>query len=399
MDPFALNLRHLRSVVAVVELGTLSAAASRVGLSQPALTQGLSKLERQLARTLFERRPGGLSPTDAGSLLAIRARTAFALLGDACRLAGRRGFTRPEHIITATQARALLHVANAGGFAAAAAASGLSQPALHRAVRDLEHVTGMALIERRGRATRPTEHGRRMARGVRLAARELAAAISELTAGPSGGDRIVVGAMPLSRARLLPLALAALLRAEAAVTVEIVEGTWRDLVEQLRDGVLDLMIGALRDSPPPDVVQRPLFDDRLAVIARAGHPLDGVPAPTHAQLAAFPWIVGSTGTPLAAEWRNLFAGLPTPPAPVACGSAMLMRTLLRETDLLTLLSPDQVALEIEARQLTAIGPALGGSSRKIGLTTRADWRPTRAQSRLVTLIGEVASSEKSQENL
>jgi LysR family transcriptional regulator of gallate degradation len=39
------------------------------------------------------------------------------------------------------------------------------------------------------------------------------------------------------------------------VLIDVVEGSWRELVEPLRDGVIDLMIGALRDEPPPDLAQ------------------------------------------------------------------------------------------------------------------------------------------------
>ncbi len=391
--PFDLNLRHLRSLSAVVEQGTLSAAAARVGLSQPALTQGLSKLERQLDRVLFERRPDGLAPTEAGLVMASRAAAAFTYLGSAsrARIAG-RGFSRPEQLMTATQLEAFLHVANAGSFVGAAAESSLSQPALHRAVRDLEQVTGVPLVERRGRGVALTAHGQRMARGVRLAEREIAAGIAELSADPAGTGRIAIGAMPLSRALILPRALAAFTRAAPGVVVDVIEGSWRELIDPLRDGLLDLTLGALRDTPPPGVVQRALFADRLAVVARAGHPLVGITAPTRDDLAGFPWIVGSRETPLAAHWHRLFAGGTLPAAPIACGSVMVIRGLLQDSDLLTLLSPDQVALEIDAGLLTTIGPPLAGSLRTIGLTTRADWRPTTAQRRLVELI-EAASSE------
>ncbi len=391
--PFDLNLRHLRSLSAVVEYGTLSAAATRVGLSQPALTQGLSKLERQLDRVLFDRRPDGLGPTEAGLAMASRAAAAFAYLGSASRArATGRGFSRPEQLMTATQLEAFLHVANTGSFVGAAAESGLSQPALHRAVRDLEQVTGVPLVERRGRGVALTAHGQKMARGVRLAEREIAAGIAELSADPAGTGRIAIGAMPLSRALVLPRALAAFARAAPGAVVDVIEGSWRELIDPLRDGVLDLTIGALRDAAPPGVVQRALFADRLAVVARVGHPLAGIAAPTRSDLASYPWIVGSRETPLAAHWQRLFAGGALPAAPIACGSVMVIRGLLHDTDLLTLLSPDQVALEIDAGLLTTIGPPLDDSLRIIGVSTRADWRPTTAQRRLVALI-EAASAE------
>lgn len=391
LHAFALNLRHLRALSAMVEHGTVSAAALRIGLSQPALTQGLSKLERQLGCSLFARRPDGLVATAAGRTMADRADAAFRLLATATRGGGgTRGFSRPEHLLTATQLDAFLHVADAGSFVGAVAAADLSQPALHRAVRDLEQVVAVPLIERRGRGIVLTGHGRRMARGVRLAARELAAGISEISANPAGSGRIAIGAMPLSRALVLPRALAAFTRAAPDAVIDVTEGSWRELVDPLRDGTLDLLVGALRDTPPPDLAQRPLFDDRLAVIARAGHPLASVTQPTIEQLSAFPWIVGSPATPLRRQWHAVFAGRPLPPSPIECGSVMVIRGLLADTDLLTLLSPDQVALEIRAGMLTTIGPALDDSVRTIGLTTRADWRPSLAQAHLLALIEQAS---------
>jgi DNA-binding transcriptional LysR family regulator len=62
-DPFDLNLRHLRALLSIAEKGSITAAADSVSLSQPALTQGLAKLERQFGYTMFERRSGGMVPT------------------------------------------------------------------------------------------------------------------------------------------------------------------------------------------------------------------------------------------------------------------------------------------------------------------------------------------------
>ena len=72
--PPDINLRHLRAVSAIAEHGSLSAAALAIGLSQPALTQGLGRLEEQIGATLFERRPDGMRTTTAGTILAARAR-------------------------------------------------------------------------------------------------------------------------------------------------------------------------------------------------------------------------------------------------------------------------------------------------------------------------------------
>lgn len=385
--PFSLNLRHLRAIQAIAARGSMSAAADAVSLSQPALTQGIAKLERQLGVALFERRADGMIPTRAGTIFAERAAAAIAHLAAASPRRGGRGFARPEMLMTATQLAAFLALADAGSFVGASYATGLSQPALHRAVRDLEQLRAQPLVDRRGRGVALTDAGRRLARGVRLAAAELAAAIAEIA--PDGGDggRIAIGAMPLCRALLLPAALARFVASGASATIDVVEGSWRELVEPLRDGAVDFMIGALRPEDVPDLVQTPLFDDRLAVIGRTGHPLAGG-APDLAALAGYPWIVGQSGTPLRAHWENIFEGRPLPHAPIECGSVMTIRGVLRDSDFLTLLSPDQVALEIEAGMLVRIGGALAGTVRTIGVTTRAGWRPTLAQDRFLALLRE-----------
>lgn len=386
LHPFDLNLRHLRAVATVVERGSLSAAAGAVSLSQPALTQGLAKLERQLGTALFDRRPNGVAATAHGGIVADRARAAIAHLAQAARR-GRspRGFARPEQLVTATQLRAFLALADAGSFVGAAMATGLSQPAIHRAVGDLEQLLGAALAERRGRGVALNPDGRRLARGVRLAAGEIAAAIAEVQGQAAERGRIVIGAMPLSRARRLPAAITALLRGAPLARIDVVEGSWRDLVDPLRDGVIDLMIGALRDPTPAGLDQRPLFIDRLMIVARAGHPLAGTD-PDRDTLAHYPWIVGREGTPLRDYWRALFAGRAPPPAPIACGSVMTIRGVLLDSDVLTLLSPDQVALELANGVLTTIGQPIHGAMRTIGLTTRSGWRPTPMQQRFIDLL-------------
>jgi DNA-binding transcriptional LysR family regulator len=389
--PFDLNTRHLRALSAIISRGSLSAGADAVSLSQPALTQGIAKLEGRLGVTLFERRPDGVSPTPEGVLLADRSRVAFAHLARASRFGG-RGFASPELLMTATQLRAFLALADAGGFARAAEATGLSQPGVHRAVRELEQICGMPLVERRGRGVALTTQGHRLARGVRLAGAEIAAAIAEIGgANHEQGGSITIGAMPLSRAMVLPRAIACFTAEYPRVRIDVVEGSWRELIDPLLDGVLDITVGALRDQPPPGSRQIPLFVDKLVVIGRSGHPLAAQRAPSLDALANYPWIVGQLGTPLRSQWERLFGTRPLPRAPVECGSVMVIREILRDSDFLTLLSPDQVALEISAGILTTIGPPLAESSRTIGITTREDWRPTTAQARFLALIETTSS--------
>ena len=64
-----MQLQDLRAFVAVVELGRFTLAAQRLNTVQPAVSQSVRRLERELGLTLLERRPGGTVPTPAGSSL------------------------------------------------------------------------------------------------------------------------------------------------------------------------------------------------------------------------------------------------------------------------------------------------------------------------------------------
>lgn len=150
-----------------------------------------------------------------------------------------------------------------------------------------------------------------------------------------------------------------------------------------------MMIGALRDaSIGQDVVQRPLFEDRPTIMARAGHPLAG--GWDAEALRRYPWILPPEGTPLRQLWRQMVEALggDLPAVPIECGSVMTIRELLVSGDYLTMLSIDQLALELNAGLVIDIGPAPGAISRTIGLTTRADWRPTRLQARFMAAIDQ-----------
>jgi DNA-binding transcriptional LysR family regulator len=386
-DPFDLNLRHLRALLAIAETGSITAAAEIVSLSQPALTQGLAKLEKQIGYGMFERRSEGMIVTPVGTIVIERVRAAIDHLAG-----GAKGLTRvfqhPERLMTMTQLRAFLALAEAGSFTGAASNTALSQTAVHRAVSDLEQVIGGKLVERRGRGVWLNAAGRKLARGIRLALSELTAAIVEL-GRETEGELIAFGALPLARPFLVPTAMGKLSQEQPLARFEVLEGSWRELVEPLRDGRVDLIVGAVRPFEITDLHQMPLYEDRLVIACGSQHPLAGPDLPLLDVLASYPWIVPAANTPLRLIWDRMFEGHAQPKTPIECGSVMIIGRLLTEGNFLTLLSPDQVALQIRLGLLARVGPPLEDSTRKIGITTRRSWRPTAMQRRFIALLGEI----------
>ena len=90
-----MQLHQIRHFLAVIETGSIRAAARKVGLSQPALTKSLRALEQALETPLVQRSARGVTLTEAGRLFLGRARTVQAELRHAAdelaQLAGRQG--------------------------------------------------------------------------------------------------------------------------------------------------------------------------------------------------------------------------------------------------------------------------------------------------------------------
>lgn len=392
-SPFELNLRHLGALPAIQEHGRITSAAEAVFLSQPALTQGIAKLERQLGCTLFERQTEGMKATVLGEMVVERVRAAMSHLAVGARSIT-RGFDHRARLMTMTQLRAFLALAAAGNYAAAARSTGLSQTAVHRAVGDLEQLVGKELVERRGRGVSLNPSGKKLARASRLAIGEINAIIVELGLAPEG-NVISVGALPTSRPFLVPEAMAKLTKEQPAARFKIFEGSWTDLVEPLRDGLVDFVVGALRPQESSDLSQTPLAEDRLVIVAGSHHPLAGNKNPSIEALGAYPWIVDPANSSSQTQWEKLFAGRELPPSPIECGSVMIIGRLLTSGDFLTLLSADQVALQIRSGLLAHVGVLLADSRRLVGVTTRLNWRPTAIQRRFIELLGDVAASRDS----
>lgn len=398
-----LNLRHLRAVSEIARLGSVSAASAAVHLSQPAVTQALAKLERTLGALLFTRDSTGMFATEAGALFINRVDRALDHLRVGVRRAvaagGRRGAngTRHlDHLMTGAQLRALLAVAKAGNFSLAARRVGVSQPSLHRLARDLERICGVTLFAKTSQGIDLTQAARRLALHTRLAFAELNQGFEEVDLW-RGVDsaRIVVGTLPLVRSFILPKAVNDLAAQRPEVDVLVVDGPYDDLLHGLRHGEIDVLIGALRDPPPiDDVVQTELFQDRLGVFGRRGHPLAGRTDLSATGLAAYPWVAPRHGTPTREHFDALFsqAGLAPPTGLVETSSMVMMRALLMNSDRLTMISTHQIRFEEQRGSVERLELDLSHTSRPIGTTVRRNWQPTATQSLFLDLLKRASTA-------
>ncbi|MCA0920791.1 LysR family transcriptional regulator [Pseudooceanicola nanhaiensis] len=380
------NLRHLAGIVAIAEGGTMSAAAERLNLSQPALAQGLAKAESSLGAALFLRNAKGMQPTEAGQIFAARLLRGFAFLRMAGPLAQRDHLDR---LVTLNQMQSLIAAVDHGGMRAAAVRMGRAASSVSRACRELEAQTG-ALFDH----GRPTRQAEELARVFKLALNEFRQGQEDVLGlqGVAGG-RLAIGCLPLVQAMILPEALNRFAPEFPAVAPQVVDGDYDSLVRGLWRGDLDMLVGALRPEGLPDqLVQMRLFSDELLVVARPGHPLAGLASVRLVDLARYPWIAPRVGAPARGYFEAMQSVLkPAPelPLPIETGAHSVMRGLLMGSDRLTVTSRLQVQRDIAQGLMVPIHYALSGSGRDIGVTHVEGWLPSVPQARFLEILRQV----------
>lgn len=171
------------------------------------------------------------------------------------------------------QLRHLVALADQGHFGRAAEACAVTQSTLSASIKELEGVLEAPLVDRTKRRVVLTPLGEETvgrARRILEETEELALA-ARATHAPLTGT-IRMGAIPSIGPFLLPKVLPGLRRAYRQLKLYLVEDLTERLVEQLRQGKLDVVLLALPyDCGPAET--KVLFEDRFVVALPKTHPL------------------------------------------------------------------------------------------------------------------------------
>lgn len=309
------SFRQLLVFETVARTENVSRAAAAIHVSQPAVTQAIAQLEGEVRAPLFRRRNTGCYLTEAGEILQRRTARLFAQLdqalaelGIASSRAGLSDLRSVERKLSRPQMRALLAIAANGSFAAAARALAMSEPSIHRAARELERVLRRALFQRTAHGLTATKPATEFARRVRLAVHELEYAIEEIEASQGRNrSRIGLGLLPLAGAFFVARALKDFGEACPETRIEVIDGSFDFLIEKLRSGGIDFIIGPVRNLDRGlGVVETVLFDDAYALVARCGHPLIRKQPIRREDLLGYDWVEPPPDTPRRVVYDALF---------------------------------------------------------------------------------------------
>lgn len=181
-----------------------------------------------------------------------------------------------------------LTVAKTGSFTRAANIIGISQPALSRSIQKLEHSVGKPLFERQPRGVKLSEIGVLLLDRAKQIRELVDDTISELQE-VSNSRQIRLGVIPTIAPYLLPEILKSIVCKHPKIEVHVQENTTQNIVQQCKDGEIDLAIVALPINETHLKVE-PLFEDELILVVPKGHPLEKKQVIALSDIQEFPFI-------------------------------------------------------------------------------------------------------------
>jgi len=404
MNSEYLSLRKLKAARVVADLGNISHAAEVLNRTQSAVSKGISELESRLNVQLFDRSAQGVEITNQGAVFIERIRQAEAEFSRAEVLhaqVSRQAATRHNNPvfnmeISRKRLAAFLVVYDLLDVAAAAERLRLTRAAVYSSLRQLEQWLGCPLFSSGAVGLTSTPAADGLATHTRLAFALIRHGLEDISSlqGEMRG-RVVIGTLPYSRTVLIPRTIDRVLKEHPGLHIATREGPYDTLERSLRSGELDLIIGATRfHDEHSHVSSENLFEDELAVIAGAQHPLLRASRVSLADLEDYGWVLPLKQTPARQLFESQVAQRFTAPLRevVETGSLSTVRGLLLESDRLALLSRHQVYHDERAGLLQALPVRLEGTSRPIGITKRAHTTPSPAAGAFIETLREMSGS-------
>src|SRR2546430_9107999 len=268
-------------------------------------------------------------------------------------------------------------------FGRAAAACGISQPALSMQIKDLEEALGAVLIERGARQVRLTKFGEDAA----LRVRDILRSVDELGdfARASRGwlaGQLHIGMIPTIAPYLLPTVIGNLTRMHPELDVHVREALTSRLIQELVEGRLDTAIVALPVSEP-SLTEVVCFSENFLLV-RPGED-EGTPVPSHETLREMRLLLLEEGHCFRDQALS-FCNMQSPPREVLDASSLSTLVQMVGAGIGVTLIPE-MAVAVETRSATVSVARFRNPqpSRTIGMV----WRKTSPLARQLLQISEV----------
>ena len=281
-------------------------------------------------------------------------------------------FERVERRVKLQDVRTLILVAQTGSMGRAAKRLATSQPAVSRAIADLEHALGVRLLDRGPQGIEPTPYGRAIiARGVAVFD-ELRQGIKdiEFLSDPTAGELRFACSESMADGLVFEV-IDRLTCRYPGIQFHVVTGGGPPLFDQLTKRTVEFAISRMTEVAAEEyLVVETLFDDSWVVAAGLQNPWTRRRTVELAELRDQPWVLAAEGfgSALVAEAFRAI-GLKPPKTSVATMSLNLRNRLLATGRFLTMLPGYSVKFRDRYPPLKALPLKLPDSRAAVAVVT------------------------------
>lgn len=391
-----LSLKQIRIIDAVARYNGFALAADHLHMTQSVISRAVKAAEQGLNVTIFQRGWGGAEPTALGEIIVQSCLFALTKIQNFETQITQHTdhkirilpFMKWHHL------QAIAAVTRHGSASGAAQSLQLKQPAISRAIMTTADYLNQTIFKRQRLGLSPTLLAWQFTSLYDELKNELDILPSKLT-GQNNQliGRIAVGMLPFSGQDLVAKAFGKLTNQHTSLRLVAVSGDYNMLIQALRHGEIDCIIGMLRQpSPHQDLTEVYIYQEQYALIARQDHPCH-IPNVTANSLQNQRWIGAPHGTPVRAYLDGFFKdfGLNPPTQTCEIHSFTNAEQMIIESDSIALLSYSQQKLKNLRPELKAIDIKIPNAQNAIGFTylsAQAISKPMRVFEKIVMQLAQ-----------
>lgn len=282
-----------------------------------------------------------------------------------------------------------------GGFGRASEAIHLTQPALTRSIQALERTIGAKVINRQRGGLVLTEVGELLLEHtgrLNKAERELQRRINMIQGLEMGELRVGVGMF--AAAGLIGPAIGQLNRHHSGIKVRVTVAPYHEMPERVLNGDLDIILmekSMLTDREQFEI--EALSPHPLALVCRAGHPLQSITKVGLREMLSFPMTAPKLPPALAEDFRRkLLATVPDMAdqardlATIECDSWRILLDVILHSDAVAMLPLFVIEPELRSGQLCSLPPFDTGVDFRLALAYRGRRELTSSEARFIELL-------------
>jgi LysR family pca operon transcriptional activator len=289
-----------------------------------------------------------------------------------------------------------LTIAQMRGVGAAAQALSITQPALSKTLRELEDALGAKLFTR-------DRNGMLLTRAGETFLQHAAASVASMREGVESvrqaqlarGLELRIGVLPNVAASIAPEAVRLFKRHASDTVIRVIAGDNVRLLDQLRLGELDLVVGRL--AQPEYMVGlafEHLYSERLTAAVRPGHPLLRGKRFRIAMISDYPSVLPYHGTIIRQEIERflLAQGVTLSANRVETTSVEFAHAYVQQSDAVWFLPRGYLTAAVARNTLAELPLQNRALEGPVGITVRADARRTPAVARMIAELSAAAKT-------